>query len=68
MSRHADGLTQLDEVVRFVTWAHELETFPSADDVIEHFGVTRAVANDWRKSLARAHGLKLPAGNAGVPA
>ncbi len=62
------GYTQTRIVMIFTRWAVELDQFPSVEQIISRFRVSRATAFRWRSALAETYGLDLAAMSNGPPA
>ncbi len=47
----------LELVIAFCAWAHDHETFPTTDEVVERVNVTAWDADRWRRVLAAEYGV-----------
>lgn len=45
-------------VMEFMRWAVERSEFPTVEDIVRHFGVSRATAYRWRNSLGETYRLE----------
>lgn len=55
------GYGYMRSVMHFMKWAHEQDKFPTADEVIARFHVSRATAYRLTSALADTYGIN-PAG------
>lgn len=51
------GYGRLLSAMKFMRWAIEQDHFPSAQSVVDHFGVSIATAYRWTAALAEAYGI-----------
>ena len=58
--RESDAQRRVDQAVRFGVWATGRPGFPRPAEIQRQFGVSRATASRWRKSLARALAVAPP--------
>lgn len=51
------GYGYMRSVMRFLKWAHEQDKFPTANEVVSKFQVSRATAYRLRCALAETYGI-----------
>lgn len=67
-TRDRDEFNQMEQMLRFAWWAHQLRRFPTVTQIRDRFGVCRATAYRWRSALASAHGITAPPDSVGEEA